>query len=101
MLKAKLTWYLGCMKNKNELSSTVKMMLVYMFTTISSVYFLDRLFLYSLLTWADKNQRDTNRKMKKKSETDFGKTKLPLGQYVANIKDKTSVGASMVYCSLE
>jgi hypothetical protein len=68
------------MKNKNELSSTVKMMLVYMFTTISSVYFFDRLFLYSLLTWADKNHREINSKMKKKSETDFGKTKLLLGQ---------------------
>jgi hypothetical protein len=39
--------------------------------------------------------------MKKKSAKVLGKTKPPLGQKVAKIKDKTSVGASMVYCSLE
>jgi hypothetical protein len=89
------------MKNRKELSKTVKMILVYMFTTISSVYFLDLLFLYSLLICAERNQRDRRRTRKKKSDIVLGNSNLPLGQNVANIKDKTSVGASMVYCSLE
>jgi hypothetical protein len=39
--------------------------------------------------------------MKKKSDTDAGKENLPFAQKVAVMNDKTSVEASMVYCSLE